>query len=56
MYFTDLDAARTTFSPDFSYEELTTFFAELKNMDWLQQKIDDFLTYLSHLSHGNIPT
>lgn len=56
VYFTDLDAARTTFSPDFSYEELTTFFAELKNMNWLQQKIDDFLTYLSHLSHGNIPT
>lgn len=38
-FFQDIDLKREEFSPEFSYEEITQFFAELKDMSWLESKL-----------------
>lgn len=46
MLFADIDEKRVAFSPDFSYQEITAFFAELKDMKLLEKKIERLLQHV----------
>lgn len=46
MFLQDMDEKRSEFSLEFSYDELTDFFAEVKNMALLQEKFTALEVFL----------